>query len=67
MISAVVYVSRIICCVWDHPYITSAKGLGGSAWEMVIFADVYYCIYADTVGGSEKVQKYAEIVWDGPF
>jgi hypothetical protein len=49
----------------DHPYITSAKRTG---WiqKMAIFADVQYCIYADIVGGwvggSEKVQKYAEII-----
>ena len=28
--------------VWDHPYITSAKGLGGWGQEMAIFADVQY-------------------------
>ena len=35
----------------DHPYITSAKGLGGWGQKMTIFADVQYCIYADIVGG----------------
>ena len=29
---------------------------------MTIFADVQYCIYADIVGGSEIVQKYADII-----
>ena len=27
-----------------------------------IFADVSYCNYADIVGGSEKVQKYADVI-----
>ena len=51
----------------DHPYITSTKGLGGWGRKMVIFADVQYCIYADIVGGSEKVQKYADVIqgWSG--
>ena len=30
---------------------------------MASFADVHYCIYADMVGGSEKVQNYAEIIY----
>ena len=46
----------------DHPYITSAKGLGGWGQKMAIFADVQYSIYADIVGGSEKVQKYADVI-----
>ena len=41
----------------DHPYITSAKGLGGWGQKMSIFADVQYCIYANIVGGSEKSPK----------
>ena len=28
---------------------------------MAVFADVQYCIYADIVGGSEKVKKHADI------
>ena len=47
----------------DHPYITSAKGLGG--WlvsKMVIFADVQHCIHAVIMDGSEKVQKYADVI-----
>ena len=35
--------------VWDHPYITSTKGLCGWGWKMVNFADIQYCIYADIV------------------
>jgi hypothetical protein len=27
------------------------------------FADVQYCIYADIVGGSEKVQKYFDVIY----
>ena len=29
---------------------------------MAGFADIQYCIYADIVGGSEKVQKYADVI-----
>ena len=59
---------RNMICPRDHPYITSAKGLGGWVQKMAIFADVQYCIYADIVGGSEiaggseKVQKYGDII-----
>ena len=53
-------------CVGDHLYTTSAKGLGGWGQKMAFFADVLYCIYSDIVGewvgGSEKVQKYADVV-----
>ena len=57
-----------ILCVYhsDHPYITSAKGLGG--WgRMSIFADVYFCgsvpyLCCHCVGGSEKDQKYAYVI-----
>ena len=47
----------------DHPYITSVKGLGGWVQKGVVFADVQYCIYADIVGGSEKVQKYFDVIY----
>ena len=47
----------------DHPYITSAKGLGGWVPKMAVFADVQYCIYADIVGGSEKVPKYVDVIY----
>ena len=33
----------------DHPYITSAKGLGGWGQKKAVFVDVQYCIYADLV------------------
>ena len=46
----------------DHPYIMSAKGLGGWVQKMAMLADVQYYIYADIVGGSEKVKKYADII-----
>ena len=36
----------------NHPFIASAK-------EMAIFTDV---IYADKVGGSKKVQSYADVI-----
>ena len=29
---------------------------------MASFEDVLYYVYADTLGGSEKVQKYANVV-----
>ena len=36
---------------------------------MATFADVQYCIYADLtpfneVGGSEKVQNYADVIYE---
>ena len=46
----------------DHPYITSTKGLGGWVWKMIIFADVQHCIHAAIVVGSDKVQKYADVI-----
>ena len=54
--------------LWDHPYITSTKGLGGWVKKKARFADVQYRIYADKVGtvkvgGSEKVQNYADIIF----
>ena len=39
----------------DHPYITSAKGLGGWGQEMAIIDDVQYCAYADIVGGWVRI------------
>ena len=42
-------------------YYTSAKGLGGWVWKIVILSNVQFYVFAD-MGGSEKVQKYAEIV-----
>ena len=38
-------------CLGDHPYITSAKELGGWVQKMAVFADVHYCTFADLVGG----------------
>ena len=49
-------------CTSDHPYIMSPRGLGGWGRKMVIFADVQYCIFAEGVGGSKKVNKYADII-----
>ena len=46
----------------DHPYITSAKGLGGWSQNIIIFTDVQNRIHADIVGGSEKLQKYSDII-----
>ena len=36
----------------DHPYITSAKILGGWVRKMAIFANVQYFMYADIVVGT---------------
>ena len=46
--------------VRDHPYITSAKGLGRWVRKIAIFDD--YCINAELLVGSEKVQKYADVI-----
>jgi hypothetical protein len=48
----------------DHPYITSANGLGGWVRKMAIFAAVQYYIYANVgwMGESEKVQKCADVI-----
>ena len=55
----------------DHQFMTSAYELGCWIQEMVIFADVQYCIYADTlrgwVGGSKKVKKFVCVIKDGPL
>ena len=45
----------------DHPYTTSAKGLGGWAKKSIFFYFHYYCIYADIVGGSKKVQTFSDV------
>ena len=36
--------------------------VGGWIQKMAIFADVQNYIYADILGGSEKVKKYADII-----
>ena len=46
----------------DHPYITSAKDLILWVQKMAVFTDVWYCIYADMVDGSEKVYKCADVI-----
>ena len=43
--------------VMDHPYITSAKRLGGWGQKMTNFAGFQYCIYVNTVGGYVKSPK----------
>ena len=45
----------------DHPYIMSAKKLGGWVYKMDSFADVQYCIYANKVGGWGP--KKTKICW----
>ena len=34
---------------------------------MESFADVQYCIYADTMSGSEKAQNYDDVLYGGSF
>ena len=40
----------------------SAKGLGGWGQKIEIFSDIQYLIYSNIVGGSENVEKYADIL-----
>ena len=48
----------------DHPYITSAKGLGGWVKKISFFADVQYNIDADIVDRwVQKVQKCADVLY----
>ena len=44
----------------DHPHITSAKGLGGWVWKMVVFDDDQYYIYADIFGS--MLHRYADVI-----
>ena len=45
---------------WDHPFITTVKGLGGVR-KIVFFVNVQYYSLMLTIGGSEKVQKCADV------
>ena len=40
-----------------------SKGLDGSVQKKVSFADIQQCIYADKVGGPEKVQNVADVIF----
>ena len=52
-------------CLGDHPYITSAKELGGWVQKMAVFADVHYGRWP---GGSDKVQICAKVIYGwSPF
>ena len=47
--------------IMDHPYITSTQGLSG----FKVFANLQYCCsYADIMGGSEKVKKCADVIYE---
>ena len=47
----------------DHPYITSAKVLGGWVWKMPVWLTLSpVFILTEWVSGAEKVQKYADII-----
>ena len=51
----------------DHSYITSAKVLGGfKKWQFLLkFSTVFMLIWL--VGGSEKVQKCADVIYGWPL
>ena len=44
------------------PILRQQKDWVGGVGKWPIFADVQYCTYADTVGGSEKVHNYADVI-----
>ena len=50
-------------CIRDRPFITSVKELSEWVRKMAIYTEVQYFIYADIVGGSEKVQSYADVIY----
>ena len=50
-----------IFIIGDHPYITSAHGLGGWGQKMAIFADVQYNLCWRIVGG--WVKKSPKMCW----
>ena len=57
------HMTRMVSQVRNHPYITSAKGLGGWVWKMANFSDIQYCVYAVIVGGwVKKIQNYADVI-----
>ena len=35
----------VLLCFWNHPYVTSAKGLGGWVRKLSLFADFQYILY----------------------
>ena len=41
----------------------SAKAWVHGLKKRAVFADIRYCIYADMVGGSKKVQKFADVIY----
>ena len=45
----------------NHPYITSAHGLGEWVQKVPIFDDIHYCIYAAIVNGSKKIMDGPQI------
>ena len=45
----------------DHPYIMSAKGLGSEKWKFLLTISTISA-YVSRVGGSEKVQKCADVI-----
>ena len=47
----------------DHPFIMSAKGLGGSRkWPVLLTFSTVFMLTL-WVGGSEKVQNYADVIY----
>ena len=47
--------------IWKHLN-WSSKELGGWNEILAIFAKFLYSVHADIVGGSEKVQNYADVI-----
>ena len=47
----------------NHPYIMSAKGLGGWVLKRASFWWRSVLFYPDIVGGSEKVKKCADVLY----
>ena len=44
-----------------------SKGLGGWISKIASLADAQYCVYTDLlkwVGGSEKFQNYADVIYE---
>ena len=56
----------VLLCFRNHPYITSAKGLGRWVRNMALFADFQYIQYlcSHSLGGRvRKGQKYADVIY----
>ena len=54
-----------LCSLRDHSYITSAKGLGGVGSKNGNFCWSSGLLYLCWMGGFEKVQKRAKVIYGG--